>query len=125
MGLDVRLVLPGRCLLCFGGLAGLTAARDELLAGVAVPAPADFRAERLGSLRSLNALAVSLAQTLLEQCLAGRLTASTWLQGDVGDGGVPRLTYPAPVPTADCPLCALTASGDAGLHAFPAVLRRL
>jgi hypothetical protein len=36
MGADVRLVLPGRCLLCLGGIADLARARTELLAG---PAP--------------------------------------------------------------------------------------
>jgi molybdopterin/thiamine biosynthesis adenylyltransferase len=77
MGADVRLVLPGRCLVCFGGLAGLARARDELLNGATPRRDGDFRAERLGSLRSLNSVAIGLGQTLLEQLLGGRLRDST------------------------------------------------
>jgi molybdopterin/thiamine biosynthesis adenylyltransferase len=125
MGADVRLVLPGRCLVCLGGLVGLAAAGAALLAGRPAPAPADFRNQRLGSLRSLNGLATSLGVTLLEQFLAGRLGDSLWLQLDVTAAGVPQLTNRAPAPGTACPLCTLAGRGDAALEALPAVLRQL
>jgi hypothetical protein len=125
MGADVRLVFPGRCLLCSGGLADLPAARDALLSGTSPRRAGDFRDERLGSLRSLNTVAVGLAQTLLEQWQAGRLRGPAWLQLDVDDAGLPHLHHrPAPQ-SLDCPLCALTAGGDAALADLPAALRRL
>src|SRR5207244_2021060 len=94
MGADVRLVLPGRCLSCFGQITGLGPASTTLLQALAPPPSSAFQNERLGSLRSLNTVAAGLGQTLLEQLIDGRLTASTWLQLDVDDTGVPRLTHP-------------------------------
>jgi len=125
MGVDVRLVPPGRCLACFGGLAGLAAARDSLRGGATPRRAGDFRAERLGSLRSLNTLAVGFAQTLLEQALAGRVRDAVWLQLDVDSSGLPRLRHPEPPPARDCPLCALAADGDAGLAGLADTLERL
>jgi molybdopterin/thiamine biosynthesis adenylyltransferase len=125
MGADVRLVLPGRCLLCLGGVADLPSARAALVRGESPGRAGDFRTERLGSLRSLNTLAVSLGQTLLEQWLTGRVSGSVWLQLDIDAAGLPRLTQPAPLVRPECPLCSATAWGDAGLEALPAVLARL
>jgi len=125
MGADVRLVLPGRCLVCWGGLVDLAAAAAALLAGRQEPPPADFRDQRLGSLRSLNGLASSLGVTLLEQFLAGRLSESAWLQLDVNTTGVPQLTHQTPPPAPACPLCTLAGRGDAALEDLPTVLRQL
>jgi molybdopterin/thiamine biosynthesis adenylyltransferase len=125
MGADVRLVLPGRCLVCWGGVVGLAAASAALLAGRTVPPPADFRDQRQGSLRSLNGIASSLGLTLLEQFLAGWLGESTWLQVDISAAGVPQLTHRTPLPAPSCPLCTLAGLGDAALEDLPPVLRRL
>lgn len=125
MGADVRLVLPGRCLVCWGDVARRAAAAAALLAGRPDPPPADFHDQRLGSLRSLYGLATSLGMTLLEQFLAGRLGESTWLQVDVPSTGVPQLTHRLPSPPPACPLCTLAGRGDAALEALPAVLRQL
>jgi hypothetical protein len=125
MGADVRLVLPGSCLVCYGGVAGLAPAAGLLLAGRPEPPPADFHNQRLGSLRSLNGLAASLGLTLLEQFLSGRLGESTWLQVDVAATGVPQLTHRVPPPAPACPLCALAGRGDAALENLPAVVGQL
>jgi hypothetical protein len=125
MGADVRLVLPGRCLHCFGGIAGIESAAVDLLRGAPTELAQRLAPERLGSLRSLNTIAVGLAQTLLEQLAVGRLRASTWLQLDIDELGRPHLNIQTPRTNNDCPICALAALGDAGLDAFPEVLRRL
>jgi hypothetical protein len=125
IGLDVRLTLPGRCLVCLGGLTRVAEARDVLLTGRQEPRAGDFRAERLGSLRSLNTLAVGLGLTLLEGLATGRLSGPAWLQLDLDAQGMPRLSRPAFGPPRECPVCALTARGDAGLRDLPTVLRRI
>jgi hypothetical protein len=125
MGVDVRLTLPGRCLVCLGGLPNLTAARDALLLGQQPDRTGDFHSERLGSLRSLNTLAVSLALMLLEQLAVGRVPASVWLQAELDEHGLPRLTRRAAVFAGRCPVCALTARGDRGLERLSEVWQQL
>jgi molybdopterin/thiamine biosynthesis adenylyltransferase len=125
MGADVRLVLPGRCLVCFGGLADLAQSREALLSGTTARRDGDFRTERMGSLRSLNSVAVGLGQTLLEQFLSGWLRDSLWLQVDIDTAGRPHLRHRVPPAPARCPLCQLTASGDAGLERLADGLSRL
>lgn len=68
MGADVRLVLPGQCLLCCGGLRHPAAARQALVSAEAARtlyAQRDWRRERTGSLASLNLTAVGRALQLL------------------------------------------------------------
>jgi len=125
MGADVRLILAGECLLCLGGVTGLPQARDQLMHGDAGLRSGDFREERLGSLRSLNALAAGCAQTLLEQCVSGVLSSSTWLQLNVNSSGLPRVTYPRTTVNATCPLCRMTAGGDGALHDARSLLSQL
>lgn len=101
-GADLRLILPGDgCLLCVGSL-DLTRRHDR-----------DWRRQRAGSLRSLNGLAVSHAQFLLERFMVGDITQSTWFQlvldrrADLAVRRMPRDRDPA------CPLCAVAGLGDA------------
>jgi hypothetical protein len=125
MGADVRFVVPGRCLVCTGGVANLASAREAILTGRPLQRTGDFRSERLGSLRSLNTLAVGLGQTLLEQYVEGRVRDGAWLQADVGQDGVPRLTRATIAPRPECPLCGLTGRGDEGLRDLAEVLRQI
>lgn len=125
MGADVRLTLPGRCLVCLGGLPNVAEARDALLRGKQPERVGDFRSERLGSLRSLNTLAVSLGLILLEQLAAGRVPGPVWLQADLDEYGLPRLTRRTPEPAGHCPICALTARGDPGLEHLSEIWQQL
>lgn len=114
MGADVRLVLPGQCLVCLGGLADLPRACQELLNPPAHPpqTPQDWRRQRSGSLRSLNTLAAALAMRLLEDFLGGRLEGSTWLRVEYSETGIPQLQQRTPAAARDCPLCRLAGGGD-------------
>lgn len=125
MGADVRLLLPGRCAWCVGGVPRWPAARDALLLGDAPPVPADFREQRMGSLRSLNSLAVSLAMTLLEQYASNRLRDSVWLQADVSEHGLPSVVARHARKVERCPICVLAGLGDSALALLPGVLRQL
>jgi hypothetical protein len=114
LGADVRLVLPGRCLLCLGGVAGGEQAVREVLAGTSA-GPVDWRRQRAGSLRSLNGVAVYLGLRLLEELVAGRLGQSVWQRLEFDGAGLPRLEpHLAPV-DAGCRLCGLAGSGDEGV----------
>lgn len=119
MGADVRLLVPGRCLACLGGLAGLDEAQLELLNDSQMePSPRPQRSwheQRAGSLRSLNGIATQYGLRLLEDFIGGRLAGSTWLHLDVGDDGIPTIEVPPSTPPRKCPLCALIGRGDHGL----------
>jgi hypothetical protein len=126
IGLTVRLALPGRCLMCLGGLnAGSSWAVMQSLS-----AERDFHAgrvwtrERRGSLASLNQLAAALGQRMIEDLAQGRLTDSTWLQAEYVEGHV-SISYPIVDPTT-CPICTtLTGRGDDGLADVPRLISRL
>lgn len=101
-GADLRLVLPGDgCLLCVGSLD--LARRHER----------DWRRQRAGSLRSLNALAVAHAQFLVERFLVGDIAQSVWFQlvldrhAELVARRMPRSREP------QCACCALAGLGDA------------
>lgn len=104
-GADLRLIVPDEgCLLCVGSLD--LARRHER----------DWRRQRAGSLRSLNGLAVSHAQFLLERFLVGDVTSSTWFQlvldrhAELVVRRMPRERDP------QCPCCALAGHGDAAMR---------
>jgi molybdopterin/thiamine biosynthesis adenylyltransferase len=129
LGADVRLLLPGRCLLCFGGIANLPEALAELLVEPAAADhfrrnPIDWRRQRAGSLRSLNGLIVNLAVRLLEDFIGGRVSNNTWLRLDFSETGIPVLEHRTP-PRVPCPVCRLTGHGDEGLGEFRLLLRDL
>lgn len=65
IGVDVRIVLPDRCLMCAGGLAA-TPHANALRSPVG---PSDFGIGRLGSLRSLNAVGAGVQSRTLTGCV--------------------------------------------------------
>lgn len=121
MGADVRLVFPGHCLLCYGGLRDVAQARQVLASAEAEEALAaqhDWRHERARSLASLNQCAVGLAMRLLEDSVAARLQHSTWVRIEFTPTGQLTVAYPPIPPVAErtsCPLCRLTGWGQEGL----------
>jgi hypothetical protein len=127
MGADVRLILPGeRCLWCLGGVANREQVRT-LLAVHSFPLPAgcSWPEERAGSLRSLNQLAAHLGLRLLEDLVRERVQHSTWLHLEFDPQGIPALQTVTPPENPGCPLCHLTAEGDAGLASVRDVLQDL
>lgn len=111
MGLDVRLLLPGACLACLGGVAGLE--RSAVLTSQPVNTEA-WRAERAGSLRSLNQTAVGLGVRLLEDLMDSRIGSSTWLNVTFDVEGMPVLTRlrASASDASACPVCAWSGTGD-------------
>lgn len=122
IGADVRLVMPDRCLRCFGGIRRIDEARAEfdrrLRPGLTAPLPVVWHEQRAGSLRSLNMIAVGLAMRLIEELVVGRARTSTWLQVDYAETGLPEIRLVMPPTTAACPMCGLAGLGDSGLHRF-------
>jgi hypothetical protein len=120
MGLDVRLVLPAdRCLRCCGGVADPARAAGVLSSAAAERAfflGRDWRRERLGSLRSLNTVAVGLGLRLLEDLAAGRVRESVWLHLEYDADGLPTLRTVEAEREENCPLCARAGWGEAGLR---------
>jgi hypothetical protein len=127
MGADVRLILPGdRCLECLGGLADPAGAHRALAtpgAERSVLNDRDWRAERAGSLRSLNGIAAAIAQRLWEDLIADRVRASTWLRIEYDAAGRPSITEPMPPRPVACRLCDLLCRGDDGLPRAAALAR--
>lgn len=127
MGADVRLLLPEQCLMCFGGIAGATQALGELTTSgtpdAAREIAPDWRAQRAGSLRSLNTAAVGLATRLLEDFISGRVQSSTWLRLEYETNGIPRVHQGAGSVTRSCSICAVAGLGDAGLSWLRAVVQ--
>jgi hypothetical protein len=115
VGADVRLVLPGCCLLCLGGVADRDAAL-QALRGEPIAAEGGFRRERLGSLRSLNAVAVGLGLRLLEEFVAGRRSEGAWLRLETDHTGLPALERRPAAQSPSCRVCALACAGDAGIN---------
>ena len=131
MGASVRLVLPGRCLLCTGGLRVVDAGRALRSAEAerAFHAGRDWRTERAGSLASLNHLAAALGLRMIEDLLLERIRDTTWLQLEYDSSGRVATAYP-PLPeihdTAPCRLCAtLAGMGDDGLALVPGLIRSM
>ena len=117
MGADVRLIVPGMgCLLCWGGLARLARAVDDLThPGGRRRAPVPWHEQRAGSLRSLNQIAAHLALRQIEDLVAGRLDGSHWTRIEIDPRGVPRIDRPAPAPApaeGPCALCARAGRGE-------------
>ncbi|MBI2201218.1 MAG: ThiF family adenylyltransferase [Armatimonadetes bacterium] len=121
LGADVRLVLPGQCLLCFGGLRDEAEARRVLASAEAERAfyaHRDWRSERAGSLASLNQCAVGVAQRLLEDLIAERIQESLWARLEFDASGRLAVSYPTvslPHDRPPCSLCKLRGWGEEGL----------
>ncbi len=119
MGADVRLVLPGRCVLCGGGLADLDSARRTIQASHTdrdFLAGRNWRRERQGSLRSLNQLAVSIGPRLWEDLVCERVADSVCVNVEFDRDGRISCDDRRVVPgLARCPICALEGTGEDGL----------
>lgn len=117
IGADVRLVLPDRCLLCFGGIPGLTSAWSTTISASsrAPSEPGDWRRERAGSLRSLNQQAVGSALQMIEGLVSGRISASAWSHQSQSSSGVPVAEERFPPAQRACTLCYSGGQGDDGL----------
>lgn len=121
MGADVRLVWPGRCLLCAGGLRDDAAAQAILLSAEAEEQarlhPRHWRELRAGSLASLNAVAAGVGGRMVEEFVAGSLVENgSWTRLEFGREGqlqVHHLRVPPPG-TAGC-CCRFAGLGDDGL----------
>ena len=121
VGFDVRFVLPGHCLLCFGGM------RDPRQAEQVMFSPHDerrvyssrnWRNERNGSLASLAQCATATAMRMLEDFIGKRIDRSTWLRENFYANGRTSITYPlvsGRVDNLECPVCRLAGTGDIGL----------
>lgn len=129
MGFDVRLTLPGRCLLCLSGLPQAEQAARSLLSPEdwrAFMANRVWRSERAGSLASLSGMAAHAAVRALEDLYAGRMAESLWVRGEFHpDGSFTAQTLRAETRAAPCPLCALSGAGFDGLDAARRLLRSL
>lgn len=129
MGADIRLILPGRCLLCMGGIANLEDARPQFVANGMHPAdaPRPWQDQRAGSLRSLNGIATGLATRLVEDFVGGRVRESTWLHLEIDNRGIPSIEdrSNSEIARGRCPLCALAGHGDEGLDELSGLNRAL
>jgi molybdopterin/thiamine biosynthesis adenylyltransferase len=111
---DVRLILPERCLLCYGGVSDEVNARSVIASPDLESAPRQWRQERAGSLDSLNDLAACAARRLLERWVAGISSTSVWLQFDESSEVPMRLHEPRPPLEREC-FCNLAGWADGGI----------
>jgi hypothetical protein len=130
MGADVRLLLPGHCVLCCGGLRHTAEARHVLASAEAEQAfyaQRHWQEERAGSLASLNQYAASLGLRLLEDLIAAHVQDSTWIHSEFDATGRMSVSYPAVLPplvSHPCPLCALVGWGEEGRARLIELLRQ-
>ena len=104
-GCDIRLTLPGHCLLCFGGVERLDASRDG-----------DWWQQRAGSLRSLNSIGTGIAQWMLERLYSSTRVDSAWVRVTAhDDGGIETRTVHHVPEFEPCPVCERLGTG---WHAF-------
>jgi molybdopterin/thiamine biosynthesis adenylyltransferase len=126
MGADIRLILPGeRCLWCYGGVARREQVRTFFATEGTPPEPTrPWQAERAGSLRSLNAIAVHYGLRLVEDLIQERLQHSLWVHLEFDTRGQPSVSIIDPPILTNCPVCSYTAVGDAGLQSLPELRER-
>jgi hypothetical protein len=129
MGADVRLLLPGTCVLCVGGLADPEPARRVLLSVEAEEAfhgGRDWRLERAGSLASLNQLAAAIGLRLIEDLVGEHLRTSAWVHVEFTPQGrlEVRQSEGEPWGRPSCAVCSLAGAGEDALGRVPALLRR-
>lgn len=120
LGLDVRLVLPDRCLNCAGGAAAAPPVRT--VSGSEAAETDEWRRQRAGSLRSLNQVAAGLGQRLIEDLLAGRIRHDVFVTLEFDEHGLPALRRRHVPRLASCPICQLSGIGDDLISLLPGVL---
>lgn len=104
---DIRLLVPGSCVACVGGLADADAAWYELNAPVGSlqrGEPVQWSSQRSGSLAHLNTLACSIAVELWLQLLRGEID-SWWQRITWPIGGALQVTGSAVQGSEDCLVC--------------------
>jgi molybdopterin/thiamine biosynthesis adenylyltransferase len=115
MGGDIRLILPGeRCLLCFGGISNLDAARS-IFSRQGRAAPIPWHQQRAGSSRALNQVVSHLGLLQIQELITERLEQSRWLHLEVDSNGLPTIQSIDPPVFSACPLCRRFGEGDEGL----------
>jgi hypothetical protein len=123
---DVRLVLPDRCLLCFGGIRRIAEVHEEFrrrrVETTVGRDSALWSTLRAGSLRSLNMVAAGLAIRLLEDFVGQRVESSHWIQADYQEDGRLAVHAPETPENRSCSMCRFTGFGDDGLSRFGAAL---
>lgn len=130
MGADIRLLLPGRCLLCYGGLHHPAETRQVLASAEAERtfyARRDWQRERTGSLASLNQFAVGRALRFLEDFIDERVRDSAWEHLEFDTTGTLLVSHPQMPPLTDqypCLLCHMTGWGEEGIPHVVALLRQ-
>lgn len=126
IGADIRFLLPGRCLSCFGGVAQRDEGSFEILRHASQTVlelnTPDWQSQRAGSLRSLNLTAVGCGLRLLEDFLGGTLRESAWIHLEWDGMGHPQLEHRDPSVRRDCTFCGVTGLGDEGLALLPSVI---
>lgn len=121
IGADVRLVWPGRCLLCAGGLRAEPEARRVLASAEAErflrETPPDWRHQRAGSLASLNALTASLGARLIEDFVEGIIVENGfWTRLEFDNDGRLQVAFPEPsAASSHLCCCRFAGLGDDGL----------
>ena len=104
---DIRLLLPGMCVSCVGGLADPEAAFYELNApddSLQRGKPVEWSQERSGSLLHLNTMACSMGIELWLRLLRGEIGA--WWQRVAWEAGSPiEVTGTALAENPECDLC--------------------
>jgi len=113
-GADICLTLGDSCLLCMGGIEQLEEARQRLATGWPGRWVGDWRAQRAGSLRSVNLVAVGAAIQLWTDFLAGSAQASRLLL-HVGPAGRFTAEHTPAVSNLTCTFCQRRGMGDDAL----------
>jgi hypothetical protein len=114
---DVRFLVPGEgCILCVGGLRDEPGARRELLEPAGVlrePRLAgDWRAERAGSLLTLNATAVARGVQLWNDFLAGHVPRSRWIRYQWDESSHEATSDTEARANSNCAICEALGLGD-------------
>jgi hypothetical protein len=125
MGADIRLV-SGRCLLCWGGVSNQEIGRRIIASPDferSYTDSRDWRAERRGSLGSLNLAAVALAGRMWEGFVAGTLRGPAWWHLGFGADGAPRVEALRPAKRPAKCACGLAGLGPRAYPSFGGVLR--
>jgi molybdopterin/thiamine biosynthesis adenylyltransferase len=114
IGADIRLIMPGDgCLLCIGGVGDAHASLERLViaqAGLELPQTL-WNQQRLGSLRSVNQMAVATGMRLLETLAEEGIDRSYWVRLE-WDRIIPRTRLVSYQNSVFCPICILSDCGD-------------